>query len=109
MKIDFENVVEERLECFKGGTGVAVLKIFKTDDLTVLKGYLEPHSSIGYHRHDDSNETIYVFGGNGKVIDGDTEYPVTGGSCSFCPKGGSHSLVNTSDVPLFFMGVVPKV
>lgn len=109
MNIDFETIEEKRYDCFKGGQGTAVLKIFESPDLIVLKGYLEKNSSIGLHRHDDSNETIYVFGGNGKVIDGNTEYPVFGGSCSFCPKGSSHSLVNTGDSPLYFMGVVPKL
>lgn len=108
MQIDLSQIEEKRYVHFKEGTGAAVLRIFENDQLIVLKGYLEIGSSVGYHSHPDSNETIYVFGGNGKVIDGNKEYPVAGGSCSYCPKGGSHSLVNTGDTPLYFMGVVTK-
>lgn len=109
MNVDFSNIEEQHLKCFKGGTGTTVVKIFENKDLKILKGYLEKDSSIGMHSHEDSNETIYVFGGTGKVVEKDGEYPVTGGSCSFCPKGGSHSLVNTGDSPLYFMGIVPNV
>ena len=108
MNVDLSKVEEKRYEHFKEGDGAAVLRIFESNDLIVLKGYLEKKSCVGRHSHPDSNETIYVFGGEGKVLDGDSEYPVSAGSVSFCPKGGSHSLVNTGDSPLYFMGIVSK-
>ena len=109
MKIDFDAISEERLENFKGGEGCLVAKRYIDDSVTILNGYLEKGSSIGMHGHIGSTETVYVFKGVGKMICDGVEEPMTAGSVSYCPEGHTHSLVNTGDEPLYFMGVVPKV
>ena len=44
----------------------------------------------------------------GKVIcDGETEI-VHAGSCHFCPKGHTHSLINDSGADLAFFAVIPE-
>ena len=109
MKIDFDAIKEERLEHFKGGEGTLVAKRYLGDDITILNGYLEKGASIGMHTHEGSSETVYIFGGVGKMIYEGTEEPLKAGSVSYCPEGRTHSLVNTGDEPLYFMGVIPKL
>lgn len=108
MKIDFKGMIEKRVEEFNGGKGVTGLKMFDKSDVTFISGRLEPNSSIGMHKHMDSCEIILVLSGKGKAFcDGETEM-LAAGSCHFCPRGSSHSLVNTGEKDLEFVACVPK-
>lgn len=109
MKIDFNSIEEKRNPGFKGGEGTAVLKIYTDSTIKVIKGYLEKDSSIGMHTHDDSSETVYILSGSGKMIYDGEEEVLTAGDVSYCPKGHTHSLVNTGEEPLWFLGVVPTL
>ena len=109
MNINFETIEEQRIPGFKGGEGVAVVKMYVDDSIRIIKGYLEKGSSIGMHTHEGSSETVYILGGRGKMIYDDKEELLAEGCCSYCPEGHSHSLVNTGDRPLWFLGVVPNL
>ena len=50
---------------------------------------------------------IYILEGKGKVLYDGEYIPLTAGSCHYCPKGHSHSLINDSDALLTFFAVVP--
>ena len=60
------------------------------------------------HTHDDSCEVIFILEGYGSILEDGTKKTVQAGDCLYCPKGGSHSLVNDSDADLVFCAVVPK-
>ena len=109
MKIDFDKIPEENISGFKGGTGSAVLRTYVDDSVKIIKGYLKKDSSIGLHTHEGTSETVYIFSGVGKMICDGMEETLTAGSCSYCPEGHTHSLVNTGDEPLCFLGIVPKL
>lgn len=107
MLIDFSQMEEQVIPQFLGGEGSIRAKM-RVDELgKILHGVLEPGSSIGLHTHETSSEIIYILAGKGKVLcDGEYE-PLSAGSCHYCPKGHSHSLINDSDAPLEFFAVVP--
>ena len=107
MLIDFNAMEEQVIPRFQGGEGEFLAKM-RVDELgKILRGRLEPGSSIGLHTHDTSSEIIYILAGKGKVLyDGEYE-PLSAGSCHYCPKGHSHSLINDSDALLEFFAVVP--
>ncbi|MBP9995918.1 MAG: cupin domain-containing protein [Lachnospiraceae bacterium] len=109
MNIDFDNIEEKRYPAFKGGDGTLVAKMYVDDSIRIINGYLEPNSSIGSHTHDDSSETVYIISGSGKMVCDNEEEILTAGSCSYCPKGHTHTLINTSTEPLRFVGVVPNL
>lgn len=109
MIINFDEIREEKIANFKGGDGNFVVKMYVDDSVRVLKGYLEKGSSIGMHKHEGTTETIFITGGTGKVIYDGKEEILTAGSCSYCPDGHEHSLINTGDGPLYLTAVVPKV
>ena len=109
MKIDFDMVGEKRVPEFKGGTGTAHLRIYEDGTIKVIRGWLEPGSSIGMHTHEGTSETVYILGGTGKMICDGAEEPLSAGSCSYCPEGHTHSLVNTGSAPLEFLGVIPNL
>lgn len=109
MKVDFDSIEEQRMPGFKGGKGVTVARMYVDDSVRILKGYLEKDSTIGMHTHEGSSETVYILSGTGKMLFDDTEELLSAGSCSYCPEGHAHSLVNTGDEPLCFLGVVPTL
>ena len=108
MLIDFSAMEEQVIPGFLGGEGTFRTRM-RVDELgKILKGVLDPGSSIGYHTHETSSEIIYILSGAGKVKYDDGEEAVSAGQCHYCPKGHSHALINNSGEPLEFFAVVPN-
>lgn len=108
MLIDFNAMEEIVTPGFLGGEGVLRARRW-TDDLgKIMRGVLEPGSSIGMHTHETSSETIYILSGTGKVLCDGVYEPLASGSCHYCPKGHTHSLINDGGEPLAFLAVVPN-
>ena len=107
MLIEFDKMEEQTIPHFQGGEGEFLTKM-RVDELgKILRGRLEPGSTIGLHTHDASSEIIYILSGNGRVLYDGAYETVSAGSCHYCPKGHSHSLINDSDALLEFFAVVP--
>lgn len=107
MLIDFSAMEEQRILNFLGGEGTFRTRM-RVDELgKIMHGTLEPGSSIGLHTHDASSEIIYILSGTGKVLYDGAYEPLSAGSCHYCPKGHSHSLINDSGALLEFFAVVP--
>lgn len=97
------------LENFKGGEKHLEAKMFFDGTNRILtNARLIPGASIGMHTHEDSCEVIFILEGRGSLLEDDTKKEVQAGDCLYCPKGGSHSLVNDSGSDLLFCAVVPQ-
>ena len=97
------------LENFKGGDKHLEAKMFYDGTNRILtRAKLIPGASIGMHTHDDSCEVIFILEGCGSILEEGKRKAVHAGDCLYCPKGGSHSLVNDSEADLVFCAVVPK-
>jgi len=108
MLIDFSNMEEQVIPGFLGGEGTFHARM-RVDELgKIMRAALEPGSSIGLHTHETSSETIYILSGTGKVLYEGQYEPLSAGSCHYCPKGRTHSLINDSAAPLEFLAVVPN-
>lgn len=108
MKIDFSGLTEKKIPEFNGGKGAILLKTLEKSDVKFLSAKLGPGSSVGMHKHTDSSEIILILSGKGKAIcDGETEI-LNEGSCHFCPRGSSHTLLNVGDTDLVFVAAVPR-
>ena len=108
MKIEFGGLTEKRIEEFNGGKGAINLKSIDKNDDKFLSARLEPGSSVGMHKHTDTSEIIIILSGKAKAIcDGETEMLVAG-SCHFCPRGSSHTLMNIGEDDLVFVAAVPR-
>ena len=107
MLIEFDKMEETVIPRFLNGEGVTRARMWVDELSKIMRGALEPGSCIGLHTHDTSSEIIYILAGKGKVLyDGEYE-PLSAGSCHYCPKGHSHSLINDSQGILEFFAVVP--
>lgn len=108
MIVDFDKIEEKKIPEFKGGEGHLLTHMFSNELGKIMRACLKPGCSIGMHTHDTSSEVIYILSGSGKCIyDGNIEN-VSAGQCHYCPKGHTHSLINDSDKPLEFLGIVPE-
>lgn len=58
--------------------------------------------------HETSSEVMYFLSGTGKVLYDGVWEPVAPGTCHYCPKGHSHSLVNDGTEDLVTFAVVPE-
>lgn len=67
---------------------------------------LAPGSSVGEHGHPDTEELYLILEGRGRgVLDGQS-FPVVAGDLFLCKAGHSHGLVNDSDAPLAYFGLM---
>ena len=115
MTIDFNEIELSVLPNFKGGEKEFAANMFFDGKNRIFKGRLIPGATIGMHTHDDSCEVIFILEGSGTILemgpesDTQTRRDVKAGDCLYCPKGLTHSLMNTSEEgDLVFYAVVPK-
>ena len=108
MLINFNDIPEKAIEHFKGGEKTFRVKMFTDENNKIMHGVLEAGASIGLHTHEGNSEIVFILKGNGKMLcDGEYE-ELSEGSCTYCPMGHSHSLINDSDGELEFYAVVPE-
>lgn len=108
MVIDFNTMEDAAFPNFKGGEKELQAKMFWDGTNRIMKGMLIPGASIGEHLHDTNSEILFVIKGEGTVMDDGTAHPVREGQCIYCPKGHSHSLINTGNEDLIFYAAVPN-
>jgi len=67
---------------------------------------LDPGASVGYHVHENDEEMYHILSGKGTYNDNGTEVEVGPGDVMICPTGQGHSMKNTGEDILIFLGVV---
>ncbi|MCM1079607.1 MAG: cupin domain-containing protein [Bacteroidales bacterium] len=108
MIIDFSTMETSTIPNFKGGEKEIHAKMFRDGANRIMRGLLVPGASIGEHTHDTSSEMLFIIKGEGTIIDDGVASAVREGQCAYCPKGHTHSLVNTGDEDLEFYAAVPN-
>ena len=108
MTIDFNTMPEAALPNFKGGEKELNAKMFFDGTNRIHNGRLVPGASRGMHTHDTRSEIIFITSGEGTVIEDGESSSLHAGQCHYCPKGHSHSLINTGTTDLCFLAVVPE-
>ncbi|MBR6826007.1 MAG: cupin domain-containing protein [Oscillospiraceae bacterium] len=106
--IDFAVMEEKVIPHFKGGEGSICVRMFDDGNIKIFRGCLAPGSSIGVHCHETSSEVIYILSGVGTALLEGVEEILYPGQCHYCPKGGTHTLMNKGTEDLVFLAVVPE-
>lgn len=70
--------------------------LFTTQNVQLVLMSIEPGDEIGSEVHEATDQFIRVEKGSGKVIFGDTAFPIKDGSAFIIPQGTRHNIVNTS-------------
>jgi hypothetical protein len=108
MKISFDAIGEKEIKEFKGGKGAFLVHMFSDQNNKIMKGKLQPGSSIGMHTHETNSEIVYILSGVGTMEFEDTKEKLYPGDCHYCPQGATHSLINEGEEDLIFFAVVPE-
>lgn len=69
---------------------------------------IPPKASIGSHLQESNHDINYIIKGEGIAICDDVEETLKPGVCHVCPKGSTHSIINTGDEDLVFFTVILK-
>lgn len=108
MLIDFSDIEEKPLEHFKGGEGTFFARMFTDPKVKIMRGRLEHGASIGLHTHEGNSEIVFILEGKGKMLCDGRYEELSAGSCTYCPEGHEHSIINDSKGDLIFYAVVPE-
>jgi mannose-6-phosphate isomerase-like protein (cupin superfamily) len=97
----------------RGGIGAArgadYLKTGDMDGIVSLgRTTLEPGSTIGEHSHPDTEDLYLILEGRGTGVLAGERFPVGPGDLFLVKAGGSHGLINDSDSPLTFLGILTR-
>lgn len=97
----------------RGGLGtVADVNLLKPGEmagvLSLGRVTLEPGATIGEHAHPDTEDLYLILEGRGTgVLDG-ARFPVGPGDLFLVKAVGRHGLINDSDQPLTFLGLLTR-
>lgn len=108
MLINFNDIPEKAIERFKGGEKTFRARMFTDGNNKIMRGVLEAGASIGLHTHEGNSEMVFILDGKGKMLCDGVYEELSAGSCTYCPMGHEHSLINDSDGDLVFFAVVPE-
>lgn len=91
------------------GRGVEFLKAGEMAGvLSVGRTTLEPGATIGEHAHPNTEDLYLILEGRGTgILDGE-RFPVAEGDLFLVKAGGTHGLINDSDAPLTFLGLLTR-
>ena len=88
------------------GTGEMTVRMYKDETMKIIKCHIHPGCSIGYHKHETSDDINYVLSGQGKAICDGVEEILHSGTCYICRKGSSHGIENTGTEDLILLTIV---
>lgn len=97
----------------RGGTGAAqgvdLLKLGEMAGVISLgRITLEPGSTIGEHAHPNTEDLYLILEGRGMGVLNGERFSVGPGDLFLVKAGGSHGLINDSDAPLIFLGLLTR-
>ncbi len=106
--IRFEDIEQQDIPKFRGGTGVTKARMFVDDYNKIAEITLQKDVYVGEHKHEVDSEVVYVLSGIANcVLDGEEEI-VTAGQIHYCPKGHTHYIYNCHDEDLVMYCVIPR-
>ncbi len=92
-------------------TNITVSPATGSTDLSFWTTEIPPGSDILVHRHDRTEEILFVHKGSGTVLVGDERIKVQEGSTIYVPRGTYHGLENDSDedIVIAFVATPPEL
>lgn len=108
MLIDFEKIAKEEITNFIGGDGTVVFQFFKDERNKIFKVTINPGCSVGFHKHEGSQEIMFLLSGEATVFDDDKTYTLKEGQVTYCPDEHSHGVKNNTDKPVVLICSVTK-
>ena len=109
MLIDFNVLSQIAIPNMNGGQGEVIAKMYVNECGMFIQTIIQPKSSIVPHLQETNDDINFIVSGEGIAICDDVEETLKAGTCHICPKGSTHSIINTGDEDLVFYTVVPQL
>ena len=99
-------------ENMRDGEGVVRLSHLLSKEEFLGKGRLfselriEPGASIGYHLHENEQETFFILSGEALYNDNGTEVVLKAGDVALCKDGEHHGIKSIGNETLVFLGLI---
>jgi len=87
-------------------TAITVSPEMGSTDLSFWSTEIPPKSNVVVHRHERTEQIVFVHKGSGTFLLGDERINVQEGSVIYVPKGTNHGLENDSDHNMVIVEVV---
>lgn len=104
MLTGFENIKGAAIFHLNGGDGAVTAKMFMNSACKIMISRLPAGASIGIYKHTGSSEINFVL----KAVCEGAEEVLTAGVCQYCPRGVSHSIINTGTKDLILFTAAPQ-
>ena len=107
------DLMEETKHNIRGGVGAAhSVDLLKPGEmagvLSMGRTTLEPGTTIGEHAHPDTEDLYLILEGHGTGLLDGARFPLGPGDLFLVKAGGSHGLINDSEGPLTFLGLLTR-
>ena len=109
MRFVFDEMENTVIPGFKGGDGSVEARMYYDGKVRIMSCHIKPHSSIGVHTHENNCEVMFFTSGHGVATCDGVDEPVSAGVCHYCPKGSTHTVVNTGDDDLVMYATVTEL
>ena len=106
MIIDLGKKDKITIDGMNGGSGKMTVSMFADEKYRIIETAIHPGGSIGMHTQTSGDDMNYIISGTGTAVCGGIEEPLAPGVMHICPKGESHSIINTGGEDLVMLTVV---
>ena len=106
MTIDFNDMSPATIPGMNGGTGEMTIQMYNDDRYRIVRTVIHRDGSIGIHTQTSGDDLNYIMSGTGKAFCNGSEEELRAGVMHICPKGSSHSIVNTGEEDLVMLTIV---
>lgn len=94
------------MPCMNNGTGTMTVKMYHDDRYRIIPTRIHTGGSIGLHHQTSGDDLNYILSGTGKAICDGVEEELYAGVLHLCPKGSSHTIINTGSDDLVMLTLV---
>ena len=108
MILDLMNMPEQPMRNFKGGDGIAWVRMFNDEHNRIAMIRLQPGCSIGMHTHETNSEIMHVLSGSARIVMEDHIEHVSAGQVHYCPQGHAHMTEPVGTGDLVVLVVIPE-
>lgn len=108
MILDLMNMPEQPMRNFKGGDGIAWVRMFNDEHNRITMIRVQPGCSIGMHTHETNSEIMHVLSGTARIVMEDHIEYVSEGQVHYCPKGRAHMTEPAGMGDLVLLAVIPE-
>lgn len=108
MLIDFNSIDKMTFPGMNGGTGTMTASMYNDEKYRIIPSRIHAGGSIGLHEQTSGDDLNFILSGKGKALCDGKEEELVPGVLHLCPRGSSHSIVNTGSEDLVMLTIVVK-